>query len=338
MITKERIFPGTLALLISVLLTVKFAGPLMSSETSFTQQEVTFQNGSISLAGRLYLPKEGRNLPAVIFTHGSGPSGRDNPRYATEAEFLANHQIAVLLYDKRGVGGSTGDWKKASFEDLAADAGAAFHYLQTRKEIAGNKIGFRGASQSGYILPITAAREKNVAFLILLSPPMVKPDQQILFEVESQLQDKKFSKEDISKALHYTRSGLSYARSGEGWERYVELLQDAQKQRWFEIAGGPDQKDDWMFSFFHKILDFDVIPYLEKTKCPVLVFFAGHDMESPVPIAKPLIEQTLRKRGGTYRIVFYADANHDLRVGKELAEGYLDTLSGWILQTTHSAR
>lgn len=291
----------------------------------------------ISLAGRLYLPTSGENFPAVIFTHGSGPSGKDNPRYATEAEFLATKGIAVLLYDKRGVGASTGDWKTASFEDLASDAVSAFKYLQTRSEIANDKIGFRGASQSGYVLPVAASIAKGVAFMVLLSPPMVKPYQQVLFDVESQLRDKEFSDSEIAEALEYTRAGLDYAKTGKGWERYEKLLSNAQKKPWFEIAGGPDSKDDWMFSFFNKILDFETVPYLAKTKCPVLIFFAGQDKESPVPLARPLIEETLKKRGGLYRIVYYPSANHDLRVGDELAAGYLQTMHDWILQVIGNA-
>ena len=53
------------------------------------------------------------------------------------ARFLIRHGIAVLGYDKRGVGGSTGDWNTASFEDLAGDVVAAFEYLKTRDDIDG---------------------------------------------------------------------------------------------------------------------------------------------------------------------------------------------------------
>jgi fermentation-respiration switch protein FrsA (DUF1100 family) len=180
------------------------------AEQPYAVEDVSFQNGKTSLAGRLYLPKSGGSLPAVIFTHGSGPSGKDNPRYITEAEFLVKSGIAVLLYDKRGVEGSTGNWKTASFQDLASDAVAAFQYLQTRSEIAKSKIGFRGASQSGYILPVAAATAKGIAFLVLLSPPMVKPYEQVLFDVESQLRTKEFSEAGDREGtrIHASRSRL----------------------------------------------------------------------------------------------------------------------------------
>jgi hypothetical protein len=43
--------------------------------------------------------------------------------------------MAVVGYDKRSVGGSTGDWNTASLADLAPDVVAAFEYLKTRSAI-----------------------------------------------------------------------------------------------------------------------------------------------------------------------------------------------------------
>jgi pimeloyl-ACP methyl ester carboxylesterase len=54
--------------------------------------------------------------------HGSGASFRDNRWYLTFVEALVDNGIAVLLPDKRGSVDSDGDWRSASFFDLAADA------------------------------------------------------------------------------------------------------------------------------------------------------------------------------------------------------------------------
>jgi len=310
---------------------VLLADPPSSSQAAYSKEDVTFQNGAISLAGRVYMPRVQGWVPGVVFTHGSGDAGRDNFRYAMEAEYLADHGIAVLLYDKRGVGSSTGDWKTASFEDIAGDAVAAFKFLRSRPGIHSGRVGFRGASQSGYVLPIAAAREPAVAFVVLLSPPMVTPYEQILFNIESELRAAEFSQPEIDEALTYMRAGLDYVRTGEGWDTYAKLGTAAKETRWFEIAGGPDSKDDPMLSWLRMIIDFDVMPYAKKMKCPTLVFFAGHDRESPVDKAKPMIEGLFAERAvSRNRIVYYPDADHDLRVGKDLVPEYLPTLVGWI--------
>src|SRR5258708_30407592 len=72
-----------------------------------------------------------------------------------------------------GVGGSTGDWNKASFEDLAGDAASAFRYLKTRADIDPKRIGLLGISQAGWVMPLAALREKDIAFLISISGPGV---------------------------------------------------------------------------------------------------------------------------------------------------------------------
>ena len=89
-------------------------------------EDVRFSNGDIQLAGRLISPTSRGPHPAVILVHASGADDREY--LLPYARFLIRHGMAVLGYDKRGVGGSTGDWNKASFDDLAGDVVAAFEY------------------------------------------------------------------------------------------------------------------------------------------------------------------------------------------------------------------
>ncbi len=209
-------------------------------EKNFTTEDITFKNGEVSLAGRLYLPKGKSNVPAVIFTHGSGVvEGRNNQRFVLETEFLIQKGIAVLLFDKRGSGNSTGDWKKANFNDLADDAVAAFRFLKSRKEINPKKIGFRGASQAGYVLPIVGAKlKKEVAFIVIISPAVVTPAEQIVFQIETALRGNSFSETDINEAVAYTRAGLDFARTGKDWEVYADFATRNKEKAWFKIRPG----------------------------------------------------------------------------------------------------
>lgn len=68
---------------------------------------------------------------------GSGPNGRDGhvrgfPAYRVIAEHLAGQGVAVLLLDRRGVGGSGGDWRRETIPGRARDAVAAADFLRRR--------------------------------------------------------------------------------------------------------------------------------------------------------------------------------------------------------------
>jgi dipeptidyl aminopeptidase/acylaminoacyl peptidase len=131
------------------------------------REDVRFSNGEIQLAGTLRRPRTSGRQPAVILVHGSGAENRD---YVLPfARFLVRRGMAVLAYDKRGVGGSTGDWYTASFEDLAGDVVAGLAYLKTRREIDPAQIGLLGVSQAGWVMPIAAVRAPDIAFVISVS-------------------------------------------------------------------------------------------------------------------------------------------------------------------------
>lgn len=124
-------------------------------------EDVQFVNGDVRLAGALISPKDARRHPAIVLVHGSGAATRE--WMLPFARFLVRRGLAVLGYDKRGVGGSTGDWNVASFDDLAGDAVAAFAYLKTRNDIDAKRIGLLGVSQAGWVMPIAAVRAPDLA-------------------------------------------------------------------------------------------------------------------------------------------------------------------------------
>ena len=114
---------------------------------TFKQEEVSFRNGDVTLSGTLLIPLTKGTHPAVVFLHGAGSEGRYGARFL--AEYFTRYGIAALIYDKRGVGKSTGDWKRSDFGDLAGDAIAGVHFLQQRSEINPKEIGLYGHSQGG---------------------------------------------------------------------------------------------------------------------------------------------------------------------------------------------
>ena len=110
-------------------------------------EDIHFSNGNIQLAGALISPTTSGKHPAIVLVHGSGAENREY--MLPWARFLIRRGVAVLGYDKRGVGESGGDWNVASFEDLAGDVVSAFDYLKTRSDIDAEHIGLLGVSLGG---------------------------------------------------------------------------------------------------------------------------------------------------------------------------------------------
>src|SRR5215831_5785321 len=127
----------------------------------YREEEVTFANpkAQISLAGTLTLPSSPGPFPAAILIAGSGPHDRDenvagHHPFLVLADYLTRKGIAVLRYDKRGIGKSTGSFDQATTEDFANNATAALDYLKSRKEIKSKKIDLIGHSENGLIAPM----------------------------------------------------------------------------------------------------------------------------------------------------------------------------------------
>src|SRR5439155_13512722 len=107
--------------------------------------------------------------------HGAGPADR----HSGAAELSAYYGIAFLGYDKRGVGGSTGDWRRAGVEDLAEDAIAGVRYLRQRPDIDPKRVGLGAGSEGGWLAPVVAARDPDLAFILTVMGPALSYSEEL---------------------------------------------------------------------------------------------------------------------------------------------------------------
>ena len=164
--------------------------PLPSA--NFTTRDVSFAStGDATLAGTLSIPNgTHKPVPAFVFVHGSGPGTRDegtlpNPTFLELGTALSNAGIAVLRYDKRGVGASTGTATE-HWRPLGDDLKAAVAFLRKQPGIDPKRIYVLGHSEGGFVVPMAAPEIEGLAGIVLMAPPAIPMDR-ILKEQEPRL-------------------------------------------------------------------------------------------------------------------------------------------------------
>jgi len=306
---------------------------------TFKQEEVSFRNGDVTLSGTLLLPLTEVPYPAVVFLHGAGSEGRYGARFL--AEYFTRYGIAALIYDKRGVGKSTGDWKRSDFTDLAGDAIAGIHFLQERREINPRKIGIYGHSQGGSIGPLVAARSRDVAFVISGAGGGVPMYEAEINSLTNQIRAKGITGGDLEEATAFIQIFINVARAGEGWAQLDTAIEKARDTKWLPILGVP-AKDNYFWSFYRQIADYNPAVYWERVSVPVLIIQAERDIYVPVGPSVANIDRALRKaRNKDYTIIILPRALHSFNINPEpgqpfewwhVAPGFPDLLTAWIKQ------
>lgn len=154
----------------------------------YEEKLVTYTNAHahISLAGTLTYPSSGGPFPAVVLISGSGPQNRDEALFGHKpfhvlADALTRRGIAVLRFDDRGTGQSTGDFGSATTKDFASDVRAGVVWLQQQPMIDAHRIGLIGHSEGGVIAPMIASQSSDIVFLVLLAAPGITGEQ-LLYE------------------------------------------------------------------------------------------------------------------------------------------------------------
>jgi pimeloyl-ACP methyl ester carboxylesterase len=306
---------------------------------TFKQEEISFRNGDVTLSGTLLLPLTESPHPAVVFLHGAGGEGRYGARFL--AEYFTRYGIAALIYDKRGVGKSTGDWKRSDFSDLAADAIAGIHFLQQRHEINPKQIGLYGHSQGGMIAPLTASRSKDVAFIISGAGSAVPVYQSEINSITNQVRAQGISGNELVEATEFIKLWVNLMRTGQGWEQFDRATERARGTKWFPMLHVPP-KDNWIWAFHKRIYDYNAADYWAQVSVPVLVIYGERDLYVPIAPSILNIDRALAKaKNGDFTILVLPRASHAFNIEPEagqsfewwhMASGFPNLLTAWINQ------
>jgi uncharacterized protein len=239
------------------------------------------------------------------------------------SDHLTKNGMAVLRYDDRGVGKSSGDFKTATSADFATDVESAITYLKTRKEINTKKIGLMGHSEGGLIAPMVASKSKDVAFIVLMAGPGMQGDQLLLLQQKLIGKASGGSDENLLKIEFENRKAFDIVKKSNSTEQLNIDLTNFIKQNLVEnpntkIPDGMSNDDfvnlqvkaiatPWMQYF----IKYNPIPALEKVKCPVLAINGEKDLQVPPKENLAAIKNALTK-GGNKKVTIkeFPNLNH----------------------------
>lgn len=257
-------------------------------------ENVGFDNtveANVHLAGTLTLPEGKGPFPAAVMITGSGAQDRDetilgHKPFAVIADYLTRRGIAVLRFDDRGVGKSTGDYANATSADFATDANAAADYLATRPDIRHDAIGFIGHSEGGMIGPIAMASNSRIAFLVMMAGPGTNLDQLMLSQrrlIGSQMGQ---SELQLDHAEPIMKAVLEAVKNGATPEAGREAARAVLTPAAMTLLGAPGANPDTVLDqfagpWFSYFLKYDPVPNLRRIKVPVLALDGSLDRQVP---------------------------------------------------------
>lgn len=321
-------------------------------------EEVVFENShaDVQLAGTLTLPDTESPSPAVILIHGSGPNDRNGTGMGTFhllADQLTRQGIAVLRYDKRGVGESTGDYGQSTTLDFASDTKAGVDYLKSDSRINPDYIGLIGHSEGGVIAPMVASGSDDVAFMVLMaglgqtfgeaaaymrtdyarSIGKTESEARVMHAWYSQFYDLASAENDTTKRqqiIHEAYKNLSDTdKEVLGWNE-DDITREVKGTYWI-----------WL----HEALKLEPQKYLSESACPTLAITGEKDRQTNPKENLPIIGKSL-KDGlcKDYSVVEMPGLNHLFQTAETgaiseyekipeiIAPMALQTISEWITE------
>lgn len=353
---------GTFVLARGNALPVQPASP--AADLPYDAEDVTFTHGGVTLAGTVTTPRGAGPFPAVVLVSGSGSQTRDADVvgfkiFGTLADALTRAGIAVLRYDDRGVGQSSGP-ADVTTEAYTADVLAAVALLQARPAIRADRIGVMGHSEGALVAASAAGASPDVAFVILMAGPSVTGELIVRAQAEAMVRAAGGGDAQASAVRAQQDRLFAAVRTGEGWDAIeastraqgraqIAALPEAQRQ----ALGDPEAYLDGLINtqlagaksgWYRYFIDYDPAPALGAVDRPVLALFGAKDLQVLLDQNRPVLESLFAgPRAARLTVRAFADANHlfqPARTGapaeypalpKAFVPGFTEAVAEWIL-------
>jgi uncharacterized protein len=261
----------------------------------YQEQYITFNSApGVTLSATLSTPHGKGPVNAVVLVHGSGPQTRDqeaggHQQFGVLADFLSRRGIAVLRYDKRGVGYSSGDYRAHTVKDLATDLQAALKTLRARRQFA--SIGVIATSEGPEVAAAVAARNPGaIDFIVALAGTGLNGLESLIVQDRAYAQDKKASPEEVARLMVYVRNFYTTILAHEETEPRLSALKalrvnlprsDRDLIDKYEMDQGTLSLDWAAKPFLRASLQSNPPADWRAVRCPVLALIGGVDRQVP---------------------------------------------------------
>jgi alpha/beta superfamily hydrolase len=265
---------------------VLFAGTgayiVAQQDYNMASESVEIHTPQGKLTGIFTLPKKDtgeEKLGLVLFIHGDGTiDATHNEGYKPLWERLASLGYASLSLDKRGIGGSEGNWLDQSIDDRVVEAQQAIAWAKQQPMIDASRIGVWGASQAGWVIPKLAGKEQ-LAFSILVSPA-INWLKQGEYNTRSQMAKDGHTQQEIEAQVKHDNQIKDILKVYGSYEEYIKFIRKGEE---------PMSRERW--SFVSKNYSSDATESLRHFKSPVLLLLGEDDVNVDIQDT----ERTYRK-------------------------------------------
>lgn len=283
--------------------------------------DVSFFNAKddIMLSGTLSVPESQKKPLVVILIPGVGPYDRDctqsgdHKLFLIMAQYFTQRGIAVLRYDKRGIGKSDGNFNTTSTFDFAQDVLAAVQFLKQRSDIDTHRIGLVGHSEGGLISFIVASQSPDVAFVVSMAGAVITTVDDLLEQARLQFKScgatddfilfDRIMRKQILEAVTTLSVEDAQKKLLPLVKSYVVGMTDEQKmlaETLLPFALTESNYEQWIFIFNHiwrAIMQSNPLHFIAKVTVPVLAINGDLDFIIPARLALPIIKKGLADSG-----------------------------------------
>ena len=280
------------------------------------------------LAATLSRP-DGDRPPALVAVHGADRGARDWYLYEHLHRVLPPAGIAVVTFDRRGDGASTGEPSRGRFEQQAEDALAVIDHAAREGDLDAERIGLWGISQGGWVAPLAATMSNRVAFLVLLASCGVTPGEQMRWT--ARLQTTRALGEDAGvDAERLWEHALDWMRGGDRAPLEAAVAEGRTKP-WWKTAWFPEEvPGDEARDAVRAELDFDPTAVFARVRVSTLLVYGDQDEWIPVDESLAACREA---RGDEIDIVMVLGTGHEPAHGEDVSSEYEESLLTWLRAT-----
>ena len=287
-------------------------------------EDVEISGAGVRLSATITVPGSASAWPGLVLIGGSGPSDRHNDGFFDLLrDHLVNAGVAVLAYDKRGAGRSSGEWVTATVDDLAADAAAAVAALQARPQVTPGTVGVLGHSEGGWVALRLCARLATLRHLIINSCPAVSFAESEAYALTRAGAEPGQAAALIAQLTAAAQAGLEYQEG-------QRILATYEHEPWhLALAAEGFSLDAAAWSQLGVWGHYDPGPDLDQLTTPTLAIFGGNDPLVPVHASIARLRDTAERAARLQQTTVFPGAGHRLQAGASPAPGYLACLATW---------